>query len=333
VSDEVWLYYAPDAVESRSIDDVAENLPSKIAPLLEAAMVFLAGDNEVSTSAKVAQDPRILRDAERARLQVFEQSTPPFRTLEECHAWAQALPQLDETVNKEWYRQIDEADRVLARLAWLVRKLESRLTLIRFQLGFGSRIADIYLPPSDPDADWLRHTKELFRTKPLVGDPLGRGISSLPDETAYVNVTDPQAVALSALATELARRAKCWSPGQATAFILTGQPPIVPRIRVWGWVHSLPGGGRRAIIEMYAPPTDRDFRQINRIVRESAGVARKKDFKASDVLLIEFVARTEGTWSQRLNAWNALPGQQQRYKAPSTLINAYKRAKLRRDRQ
>ncbi|MGI8912997.1 MAG: hypothetical protein ACR2JY_04260 [Chloroflexota bacterium] len=150
----------------------------------------------------------------------------------------------------------------------------------------------------------------------------------LPGERCFLPLTRELRVLANGAYT-ISVGSRCWSLGQATCFILTGEVPQLPRVRLWA--SHMSGGAARAFIELNGVFSYREMQTAYRALRENAKATGKRSFKPSDQQIIDF---WEGAGSrfttirERRNAWNA--GHPERpFSNESAILKAYKRAKSR----
>lgn len=163
-------------------------------------------------------------------------------------------------------------------------------------------------------------------------------------------VTDPggiwslvqtaQVALLAAFSSTLGDISKCWSAGQATAFILTGEVPDVPLLRVW--IDEVPGGAKRVFLEINGPFGSQDLQVVQRILREANGWGGRKLLTGREIALLALVEQTrERSWAERFDLWRELQvndyaeaesmegAPRRRINSPTALRMAYSRAKKR----
>ncbi len=254
--------------------------------------------------------------------------------MDEAHQWLKSeaghgIRPLGTETEFDWIRRENEEYRSGQLESYLIRLLEfARQLPSMFDWRIAPRPYRVWM--YGPNPEFAQLERALYDGKPVPvpegWDDVPPGI--LPGEISYAAHT-PLLRMLGHFSEKLAKVSGCWSLGQATAFILTGERPKLPPMRVWA--KELPGGGQRHFIEVYGALPWTDMQKLHRLLREQAGVKRKKGFSAEDLELVQFVEerRPAMKWREIMEVWNDNHPDRQYAPPDSTFQNAYSRASKR----
>jgi hypothetical protein len=314
---ELTADFLPDPGDSfEDVREIERALAPRIGELPWELAVTIGLANQ---SQAIANDPHVSYWAQKARVELFGSPAPPFAKL--TAAWNWLVERLHSAGGFERWQA--EAQGVLAKrqASVTVEDVMAQPSIIEWMSYRGVRLGLYFLWFPATEAGAAHRDPKNFS---MSGPP--RLFYELPGERA-VPVLGDALVRLNVAVSQTAALAEgCWSLGQTCAFVLTGEVPQLPRVRLW-----LDRGRRRSFIELLGPMTDRDAREVRRRIGAATGETGKWPFRAQDQELISFVQEAQGTWPERLKAWNERHPDRQ-YGKPSALQTAHKRALNRRDR-
>lgn len=160
---------------------------------------------------------------------------------------------------------------------------------------------------------WLPTTKHNSSNRSMFLDYSNHGFINLsnsrpdhlPNEIGYYACTKILKE-LAAYAKNISVISLCWSLGQVTEYILTGKIPEIKVLQLLAL--ETPDGGIKGHIELYGIPNRQEWNEMYKILKEKAGLSKKKDFTYTDQILIEFVEsrrkNNKPIWKELLKIWN-----------------------------
>lgn len=288
-TDEEWEKWKPG--EGETLDEAISFLPRRTQGY-ERELSAVTGLTDIGTVLKKATSHDVLM----ARLLVFDTREPPFDNLREAWSW----------VIKEFLGE--EAARNGARNQEISATPDASLLEWRDESILIKRAAQYYRLEG-PTESWLIPALRLQSAVP--SEEIGTRETVLwgmphddPNPEDIVVVVNTERLALLAtFAVWLHAKAPCWSVGRCAAYILTGDVPKLPLIRVW--IDELSGGARRVYLEINGPFGMTDMKAAYHLVREANGWYRKKQASTADAELVAFVEKQTPrlTWQQRFEKW------------------------------